>query len=58
MMLLIDAAVGCLIYKVFGEQGLWALGMICGVTILRTAYNINAALGRLFSCNCEEEEEE
>lgn len=40
-MLIFDAAVACLIFKIFGEQGLWALAITCMVTILRTARNIN-----------------
>ena len=54
-MLIIDALVAGLIFKIFGEQGLWILAITCGVTVLRTAHNINEVIGCLF-VNEEEEE--
>mgnify|MGYP006923261182 CR=1 FL=1 len=48
------AIVAVIIFKIFGEQGLWVLGMTCAVTVLRTAHNINEVIGCLF-VNEEEE---
>lgn len=53
--MLFDAIVAVIIFKLFGEQGLWVLGITCVITILRTAGNINRAIGCLF-VNEEEEE--
>lgn len=55
-MLLFDALVGLFIFKVFGEQGLWALGITCGVTILRTCTNFNNMLQGMVEAFNEEEE--
>ena len=54
--MIFDALVAVIIFKLFGEQGLWVLGIWCGVTVIRTAYNINEFLGCL--ANYSEEEEE
>lgn len=40
-MILFDAVVAGLIFKIFGEQGLWVLAITCGVTLLRTCSNVN-----------------
>ena len=53
--MLFDAIVAVIIFKLFGEQGLWVLGITCAITILRTARNINAVIGCLL-VNEEEEE--
>jgi hypothetical protein len=53
--MIFDAIVAVIIFKLFGEQGLWVLGMTCAVTVLRTAHNINEVIGCLF-VNEEEEE--
>ena len=53
--MIFDAIAALLIFKVFGEQGLWVLGIWAGVTIIRTAHNINEIIGCLF-VNEEEEE--
>lgn len=53
--MIFDALVAVIIFKLFGEQGLWVLGMTCAVTVLRTAHNINEVIGCLF-VNEEEEE--
>lgn len=43
-MLIIDALVAGLIFKIFGEQGLWILAITCGVTFLR----LSGRLGWIF----------
>ena len=59
-MLIIDALVAGLIFKIFGEQGLWILAITCGVTFLR----LSGRLGRIFNAvensliEIEEEEEQ
>ena len=50
-----DAIAALLIFKIFGEQGLWVLGIWAGVTVIRTAHNINAMIECMF--DYEEEEE-
>ena len=52
--MIFDALAALLIFKIFGEQGLWVLGIWCGVTVIRTAHNINEIIGCLF-VNEEEE---
>lgn len=58
-MLIIDALVAGLIFKIFGEQGLWILAITCGVTFLR----LSGRLGWIFNViensliEIEEEEE-
>ena len=59
-MLIIDALVAGLIFKIFGEQGLWILAITCGVTFLR----LSGRLGWIFNVvensliEIEEEEEQ
>ena len=53
--MIFDAIVAVIIFKLFGEQGLWVLGLTCVITILRTASNINRVIGCLL-VNEEEEE--
>ena len=53
--MIFDALAALLIFKIFGEQGLWVLGMWCGVTIIKTAHNINEVIACLFSYEEEEE---
>ena len=53
--MIFDAIVAFVIFKVFGEQGLWVLAMWCGVTIIKTAHNINEVIACLFSYEEEEE---
>ena len=52
--MIFDAIVAVIIFKLFGEQGLWVLGLTCAITVLRTASNINRVIGCLF-VNEEEE---
>lgn len=52
--MIFDVVVAVIIFKLFGEQGLWVLGTTCIITVLRTAGNINRAIGCLF-VNEEEE---
>lgn len=52
--MIFDAIVAVIIFKLFGEQGLWILGTTCVITVLRTARNINEVIGCLF-VNEEEE---
>ena len=59
-MLIIDALVAGLIFKIFGEQGLWVLAITCCVTFLR----LSGRLGWIFNVlengliEIEEEEEQ
>lgn len=59
-MLIVDALVAGLIFKIFGEQGLWILAITCGVTFLR----LSGRLGWIFNAvensliEIEEEEEQ
>ena len=53
--MIFDALAALLIFKIFGEQGLWVLGIWCGVTIIKTAHNINEVIACLFSYEEEEE---
>ena len=59
-MLIVDALVAGLIFKIFGEQGLWVLAITCGVTFLR----LSGRLGWIFNVlengliEIEEEEEQ
>lgn len=59
-MLIVDALVAGLIFKIFGEQGLWVLAITCGVTFLR----LSGRLGWIFNAvensliEIEEEEEQ
>lgn len=55
--MIFDALAALLIFKIFGEQGLWVLGIWCGVTVIRTAHNINEIIGCMFNYSEEEEEE-
>ena len=61
-MLIFDAVVACLIFKIFGEQGLWVLAITCMVTVLRTSTNINSFFNGIIAYLNEstlgEEEEE
>lgn len=41
MQIIFDAVVAGLIFKIFGEQGLWVLAITCMVTVIRTSTNIN-----------------
>lgn len=58
-MLILDALVAGLIFKIFGEQGLLILAITCGVTFLR----LSGRLGWIFNAiendliEIEEEEE-
>ena len=59
-MLIVDALVAGLIFKIFGEQGLWILAITCGVTFLR----LSGRLGWIFNAvensliEIEDEEEQ
>ena len=55
--MLFDAVCGLLLWNMFGEQGLLALGMVCCVSFLRLASNLNAVLATL-DVKIEDEEEE
>ena len=54
--MIFDAIAALLIFKIFGEQGLWVLGIWAGVTVIRTAHNINGIIS--FMCNYDNEEED
>ena len=54
--MIFDALAALLIFKIFGEQGLWVLGIWCGVTVIRTANNINEIIGCMVNYSEEEEE--
>ena len=53
--MIFDAIAALLIFKICGEQGLWVLGIWAGVTVIRTAHNINEIIACLFSYEEEEE---
>ena len=56
-MLILDALVAGLIFKIFGEQGLIVLGMVCAITLIRTCMNVNEFLQIMVEETiCEEEE--
>ena len=57
-MLIIDALVAGLIFKIFGEQGLWILAITCGVTFLRLSGRLNYIFRILEDGIIEIEEEE
>ena len=44
-MILFDAIVAWVIFKIFGVQGLWVLAITCGVTFLR----LSGRFGWIFS---------
>ena len=55
--MIFDAIVALLIWKIFGETGLWVLGITCAITILRTCANINDFMQIMeeVTIECEEE---
>ena len=57
-MLIIDALVAGLIFKIFGEQGLWVLVITCGVTFLRLSGRLGWIFNVLENSLIEVEEEE
>ena len=57
-MLIIDALVAGLIFKIFGEQGLWVLAITCGVTFLRLSGRLGWIFNVLENSLIEVEEEE
>lgn len=57
-MLIIDALVAGLIFKIFGEQGLWILAITCGVTFLRLSGRLSCIFRILEDGIIEIEEEE
>lgn len=57
-MLIIDALVAGLIFKIFGEQGLWILAITCGVTFLRLSGRLGWIFNVLENSLIEIEEEE
>ena len=57
-MLIIDALVAGLIFKIFGEQGLWILAITCGVTFLRLSGRLGWIFNVIENSLIEIEEEE
>lgn len=57
-MLIIDALVAGLIFKIFGEQGLWVLAITCGVTFLRLSGRLGWIFAVIENSLIEIEEEE
>ena len=57
-MLIFDALVAGLIFKIFGEQGLWILAITCGVTFLRLSGRLGWIFNVLENSLIEIEEEE
>ena len=57
-MLIIDALVAGLIFKIFGEQGLWILAITCGVTFLRLSGRLGWIFAVIENSLIEVEEEE
>ena len=56
-MLIFDALVAGLIFKIFGEQGLWVLAITCCVTFLRLSGRLSCIF-RIFEDGMIEIEEE
>ena len=57
-MLIFDALVAGLIFKMFGEQGLWILAITCCVNFLRLSGRLNCIFRILEDGMIEIEEEE
>ena len=57
-MLILDALVAGLIFKIFGEQGLWVLAITCGVTFLRLSGRLSCIFRALEDGLIEMEEED
>ena len=57
-MILIDALVAGLIFKIFGEQGLWVLAITCCVTFLRLSGRLGWIFAVIENSLIEVEEEE
>ena len=57
-MLIVDALVAGLIFKIFGEQGLWVLAITCGVTFLRLSGRLGWIFTAIENSLIEIEEEE
>ena len=57
-MILIDALVAGLIFKIFGEQGLWVLAITCCVTFLRLSGRLGCIFAVIENSLIEVEEEE
>lgn len=56
--MLFDAICAFVIFKLFGEQGLWILGITCAVSLLRTCANVNNFMSIMAEITIEECEEE
>ena len=57
-MILLDALVAGLIFKIFGVQGLWVLAITCGVTFLRLSGRLGWIFAVIENSLIEIEEEE
>lgn len=57
-MILFDAIVAWVIFKIFGVQGLWALAITCGVTFLRLSGRLGWIFTAIENSLIEIEEEE
>ena len=57
-MILLDALVAGLIFKIFGEQGLLVLAITCGVTFLRLSGRLGWIFAVIENSLIEIEEEE
>ena len=57
-MILLDALVAGLIFKIFGEQCLWVLAITCGVTFLRLSRRFGWIFNAVENSLIEIEEEE
>ena len=57
-MFIFDALVAGLIFKIFGEQGLWILAITCCVTFLRLSGRLGWIFNVLENSLIEVEEEE
>lgn len=54
--MIFDALAALLIFKLFGEQGLWVLGITGIITVIRTCTNFNNVLAGMIEAVAEEEE--
>ena len=57
-MILFDAIIAWVIFKIFGVQGLWVLAITCGITFLRLSGRLGWIFAVIENSLIEVEEEE
>ena len=55
--MIFDAIVAFIIFKLFGETGLWVLGITCAVSLIRTCANVNEFMQIMAEVTIECEED-